>query len=281
MPFTALVDAQTLRAHLDDPAWIVVDCRFDLADTAAGDNAYATSHLPGARYAHLDRDLSGEKTGKNGRHPLPDPTAFAALLASFGATDRSQIVSYDNGGDMFAARFWFLCRWIGHESVAVLDGGLNAWNDAGFPLTADVANVTPGSVTAGAPLDTPLDARAVRDALDTASATLLDARAPDRYAGKTEPLDPVAGHIPTARNHFFKENFAPNGRWKSPEDLRAAYASYGDASRVVNYCGSGVSAAVNLLSMHAAGLKGARIYPGSWSEWCANPNNPTERSESA
>lgn len=278
MSRTALVDAQTLRDHLDDPQWIVVDCRFDLAHIAAGENAYASAHLPGARYAHLDRDLSGEKTGSNGRHPLPDPVGFAALLAAYGASDDSQIIAYDNGGDMFAARFWFLCRWIGHESVAVLDGGLNAWKDAGFPLTTDVPKPTRGRIAVGNPLDPPLDARAVRDALDTASATLLDARAPDRYAGATEPLDPVAGHIPTARNRFFKENFAANGRWKSPDELRAAYASYGDASRVVNYCGSGVSAAVNLLSMHAAGLKGARIYPGSWSEWCANPNNPTEKS---
>lgn len=278
MSRTALVDAQTLRDHLDDPQWIVVDCRFDLAHIAAGENAYASAHLPGARYAHLDRDLSGEKTGSNGRHPLPDPVGFAALLAAYGASDASQIIAYDNGGDMFAARFWFLCRWIGHESVAVLDGGLNAWKDAGFPLTTDVPKPTRGRIAVGNPLDQPLDARAVRDALDNASATLLDARAPDRYAGATEPLDPVAGHIPTARNRFFKENFAANGRWKSPDELRAAYASYGDASSVVNYCGSGVSAAVNLLSMHAAGLKGARIYPGSWSEWCANPNNPTEKS---
>lgn len=276
--FATLVDAQTVRDRPNDPAWIVVDCRFDLSDTAAGERAYAQAHLPGAHYAHLDRDLSGEKTGSNGRHPLPDPQTFAALLASYGVNDASQIVAYDNGADMFAARFWFLCRWIGHENVAVLDGGLKAWSDAGFPLTADVPSVRPGNVTVGKPLDAALDARAVRDALDTNNATLLDARAPDRYAGKTEPLDPVAGHIPTARNRFFKENFASNGRWKSPEELRAEYGAYGDASRVVNYCGSGVSAAVNLLSMHAAGLKSARIYPGSWSEWCANPNNPTEQS---
>ncbi len=278
MSRTALVDAQTLSDHLEDPQWIVVDCRHDLADHSAGEKAYAAEHLPGARFAHLERDLSGKKTGTNGRHPLPLPNDFAALLGSFGANGSSQIVAYDNGGDMFAARFWFLCRWIGHESVAVLDGGLRAWKDAGFPLTAAVPQPITGSITVGNPLDPPLDARAVRDALDTASATLLDARAPNRYSGETEPLDPVAGHIPTARNHFFKENFAPNGRWKSPDELRADYASYGDASRVVNYCGSGVSAAVNLLSMHAAGLKGARIYPGSWSEWCATPANPTERS---
>jgi len=278
MPLTALVDAQTLRDHLDDPTWIVVDCRHDLTDHSVGEKAYAQSHLPGARFAHLERDLSGEKTGTNGRHPLPQPSDFAALLASFGANDGSQVVAYDDGGDMFAARFWFLCRWIGHEGVAVLDGGLITWKDAGFPLTASLPKPQIGSITVGKPLDPPIDARAVRDALDTASATLLDARAPNRYSGETEPLDPVAGHIPTARNHFFKKNFTPNGRWKSPEELRAEYAAYGDASRVVNYCGSGVSAAVNLLSMHAAGLKGARIYPGSWSEWCANPNNPTEKS---
>lgn len=278
MSRTALVDARTLRDHLDDPQWIVVDCRHDLADHSLGEKAYVREHLPGARFAHLERDLSGEKTGTNGRHPLPQPNDFAALLASFGANDDSQIIAYDNGGDMFAARFWFLCRWIGHESVAVLDGGLTAWKDAGFPLTGEMPKPAVGSITVGKPLDPPLDARAVRDALDDANAMLLDARAPDRYAGVTEPLDPVAGHIPTARNRFFKANFASNGRWKSPDELRAEYASYGDASSVVNYCGSGVSAAVNLLSMHAAGLKGARIYPGSWSEWCANPNNPTEKS---
>ncbi len=187
MPFTALVDAQTLRKHLDDPTWVVVDCRHDLSDHTAGENAYAKEHLPGARFAHLERDLSGKTTGTNGRHPLPDPHHLAALLASFGATDNSQIVAYDAGGDMFAARLWFLCRWIGHESVAVLDGGLRAWNDGGFPLTTDLPKPSRGNVTVGKPLDPPLDARAVRDALDNADATLLDARAPNRYDRTDRP----------------------------------------------------------------------------------------------
>ena len=278
MAFETLVDAQTLREHLDDPRWIVIDCRHDLSDHAAGARAHEREHIPGAYFTRVEDDLSGTKTGTNGRHPLPSPQAFAAHLASLGANDDTQIVAYDNGGDMFASRLWFLTRWIGHDAVAVLDGGIAAWKSAGFPLTdAPPARRAPGHLHARSSSIATLDAAAVRGALANDALTLLDARAPERYAGTVEPLDRVAGHIPGAKNRFYKANFNEDGTFKAPEVLREEFASLGDASRIVNYCGSGVSAAANLLAMHVAGLRDARIYPGSWSEWCATPSNPVER----
>jgi thiosulfate/3-mercaptopyruvate sulfurtransferase len=276
--FETLVDAQTLREHLDDPAWIVIDCRHDLADYSAGARAHEREHILGAYFARVEDDLSGAKTGTNGRHPLPDPQAFAAFLASLGVNDDTQIVAYDNGVDMFASRLWFLARWIGHNAVAVLDGGIAAWKSAGFPLTdARSAQRAPGHVHARPSSIGTLDAAAVRDSLASETLTLLDARAPERYAGTVEPLDRVAGHIPGAKNRFYKANFNDDGTFKAPEVLREEFAWLGDASRVANYCGSGVSAAANLLAMHVAGLRDARIYPGSWSEWCSVPTNPVER----
>jgi thiosulfate/3-mercaptopyruvate sulfurtransferase len=276
--FETLVDARTLREHLDDPAWIVIDCRHDLADHAAGARAHQREHVPGAYFARVEDDLSGGKTGTNGRHPLPEPHAFAAFLASFGVNDDTQIVAYDNGGDMFASRLWFLARWIGHSAVAVLDGGIAVWKSAGFPLTdVEPARRPQGNLHARPSLIGTLDAAAVRDALANDTLTLLDARAPERYAGTIEPLDRVAGHIPGAKNRFYKANFNDDGTFKAPTVLREEFAPLGDAARVANYCGSGVSAAANVLAMHVAGLRGARIYPGSWSEWCSDPTNPVER----
>lgn len=265
--FGTIVGAATLREHLGDARWAIVDCRHSLADFGAGRRAYEAAHIPGAFFADNESDLAGARSGTNGRHPLPDRAAFAAYLRSIGVGDGTQLVAYDAGGDMFAARFWFLARWIGHEAVAVLDGGLAAWEAAGYPTTGGREPAPePGDLEPRTPLDATLDAGAVARAAD---AVLIDARAPERYRGEVEPIDPVAGHIPGARNRWFKENYDADGRFKSPDVLRAELNAYGDPARVVNYCGSGVSAAVNMLAYAIAGLPGARLYPGGWSEWCA------------
>ncbi|HVS46815.1 MAG TPA: sulfurtransferase [Verrucomicrobiae bacterium] len=268
-----LVDVATLAEHLDDPRWVVVDCRHTLADFSAGRREYESAHIPGAFFADVETDLAGVHTGTNGRHPLPGRDDFVALLRRMGVSGDTQLIAYDAGADMFAARLWFLARWVGHRAVAVLDGGWKAWCDADAPGTADVTPKPPhrGTIAAFAPLDGTVNAAAVSRAIGSDDMLLLDARAPERYAGEVEPIDPVAGHIPGARNRWFKSNYDDRGFWKSPERLNAELGAFGESSRVVNYCGSGVSAAVNALAFEIAGLSGARLYPGSWSEWCSTP----------
>ncbi len=273
-----IVSPETLRAHANDPTWIVVDCRHSLQDFSAGRQAYDAGHIPGAFFADVERDLAGAKTGKNGRHPLPNPETFAAFLRSLGTDDATQLVAYDAGGDMYAARFWFLCRWIGHDAVAVLDGGIAAWRERGYPLTTEPAMPRESSGTLAVALkpELVLDASDVLAHLHDGSMTVLDARGGERFRGETEPVDPVAGHIPGARNRPFKENYDERGRLKPPETLHREFAAYGDASRVVHQCGSGISAAANALAMDVAGLHGWRVYPGSWSEWVSDPTRPVE-----
>ncbi len=264
--FDTIVSIREVAERRADPRLILVDCRHGLADFTAGRRAYDEAHLPGAFFADTETDLAGEKTGTNGRHPLPDRDAFVAFLRRNGVNDDTQLVAYDAGADMFAARFWFLMRWIGHEAVAVLDGGYAAWTEAGYPVKADLPQREPGAISARNPLDGTLDA----DALQASDVVLLDARAGERFRGEVEPIDPVAGHIPGARNRWFKENFDESGSWKSPEQLRGELEEHGSPDRIVHYCGSGVSAAVNLLAYKRAGLHGTRAYPGGWSEWCAD-----------
>lgn len=275
---STVVSPQVLREHAGDPQWIVVDCRHNLQDFAAGKRAYAAGHVPGAFFADVEADLAGAKTGTNGRHPLPEPETFAALLRSFGARDETQLVAYDEGGDMYAARFWFLCKWIGHDAVAVLDGGLVAWRALGFPLSIAPAMPpqTLGTLRARLCPELVVGASDVLANLGSPSIRVIDARAGDRFRGEVEPLDAAAGHIPGARNRWFKENFDERGCFKAPERLRDELSSYGPPNAVVHQCGSGVSAAVNALAMERAGLTGWRLYPGSWSEWSADASHPVE-----
>ncbi len=272
-----------LERHLSDPTWIVVDCRHNLQDFSLGRRLYDEGHIPGAFFADFEHELAGEKTGKNGRHPLPDPERFADFLRSLGASDESQIVAYDEGGDMYAARLWFLCRWIGHENAAVLDGGISAWRTLGYPIESGGSPCHPErSERSGASsgLSVRLHPELIVTAddvlahLNSREMLLIDARAGDRYRGEVEPMDPVAGHIPGAQNRWFKESFDEQGRWKSPQRLREEFAQYGEPTRIVHQCGSGVSSAVNALAMERAGLHGSRLYNGSWSEWCADPTRP-------
>jgi thiosulfate/3-mercaptopyruvate sulfurtransferase len=281
MILTALVSTDILAQHLADPDWVVFDCRHDLADPARGRADYASSHIPGARFLSLDKDLSAPKTGKSGRHPLPKPDKLVEKLGRAGVDSRKQVIAYDAQGGAMAARLWWLLRWLGHLPVAVLDGGWNQWIAEGRLQTVEIPKPQPARF-AGKPSKIWVSARYVRTHLGDARTVLVDARAPDRFRGRNETLDPVGGRIPGARNRFYRDNLDANGRFKASETLRQEFVDVlkgSDPQSVVNYCGSGVSACHNLLAMEFAGLRGARLYPGSWSEWCAAPSRPMETGE--
>lgn len=262
--------------------YIVVDCRHDLMDADAGKNAYVAGHIAGAVFAHLDHDLSGAKTDAQGRfcgrHPLPAQADLIVSLRRLGLHDHTQVIAYDAHGGMFAARLWWLLRSLGHEAVAVLDGGLAAWMATGQTLQTEIPTPTLGSLTARPALTRQVDVNAVLANLDAAPAqafVVVDARAPDRFRGENETMDPVGGHIPQARNRFFKDNLQADGCFKPASQLRAEWtAVLGDQPRWVMQCGSGVTACHNLLALEVAGMSGAALYPGSWSEWCSDPGRP-------
>lgn len=279
MPYRTLVDVPTLAAHIDDLDWVTVDCRFSLADTAAGHRAYAAGHIPGARYADLDRDLSGPVTPVTGRHPLPDPAALARRLGGWGIGAGVQVVAYDDTGGTLAARLWWLLRWLGHEQAAVLDGGLGAWKAAGHALTAAAPDPVARTFTGRPRAALEVGTLGVEQALDAGDYVLVDARAAPRFRGEEEPLDPVAGHIPGAVNLPCEGNLDAGGHFRSPAELRQRFAAALGArscTAVIHYCGSGVTACHNLLAMEHVGLGGSRLYPGSWSEWIRDPNRPVQ-----
>jgi thiosulfate/3-mercaptopyruvate sulfurtransferase len=273
---TALVATETLAAHLDDPRWIVFDCRHDLGHPNAGREAYLSSHLPGARFMHMDEDLSGPLTGSNGRHPLPDPATFAAKLGAAGVGRDSQVVAYDAQGGASAARLWWMLRWLGHDAVAVLDGGLGKWRREERPETAALPRITSARFEPQPRANT-VDVDFVASHLRDPTVKLVDARSAERYRGEAEPIDPVAGHIPGSVNRFVGENLATGGVFKPAAQLGAEWQALlagVPAEGIVHSCGSGVAACHNLLAMEIAGLSGSRVYPGSWSEWCADPRRP-------
>jgi thiosulfate/3-mercaptopyruvate sulfurtransferase len=278
--YRTIVSAQELAMHLDDPDWVIFDCRHQLMDHEAGTRAYAQSHIPGARFAHSERDLAGPKSGRNGRHPLPDPRTFILWLGANGVDSGKQVVAYDFAAGSSAARLWWMLRWVGHERVAVLDGGWEGWEKAGLPVTGALPSVRPATFSGQPRSDVWVDVEFVRSHLGDPSVIVLDARAPERFKGITEPIDPVAGHIPGARNRLFKDNLGADGRFKSARELREAFTSVltgADARQIVHQCGSGVSACSNLLAMEIAGLTGSRLYPGSWSEWISDRRRPIAR----
>ena len=278
MPHTTLVSTAELAAHLDDPAWVVFDCRHDLAKPDSGAQEYAASHIPGARFLHLDRDLSAPATGKNGRHPLPDAQAFMRTLGAAGVDARKQVVAYDAQIGVYAARLWWMLRWLGHGNVAVLDGGYAKWTQEGRPVTRAAPRVAPAQF-AGQPRPMSVDADYVLRSIGQPGRMLIDARGPDRFRGENETLDPVGGRIRGALNRFFRDNLDANGCFKPAQDLRQGFAALlGNTppEAVVHSCGSGVSACHNVLAMEIAGFPGSRLYPGSWSEWCSDPSRPRE-----
>jgi thiosulfate/3-mercaptopyruvate sulfurtransferase len=275
--FDSLVDADTLCANLGDPAWRVIDCRHDLLRPDAGEQAYAAGHVPGAVFAHLDRDLSGRRDGSNGRHPLPPADALAERFRQWGIDPQTQIVAYDAGNGQFAGRLWWLARWLGHERVALLDGGWQAALQCGVaPQTSRPAH-PPGRFARQSSRVAAVDAQTVAASLSRGDRLLVDARAPDRYAGQNESIDPVAGHIPGALNRFWQSNLQTDGRFKPAAQLRREFESLlggRSPAELVAQCGSGVTACHHLVALHRAGLAGAALYPGSWSEWIADPARP-------
>lgn len=269
-----LISTQELSEHLGDPSWIVIDTRHDLMDPTKGPKAYAEGHIPGAFFMHVDDDLSAPKTGKNGRHPLPDLATFAAKINERGVAPGMKVVAYDDLSGNYASRLWWMLKWLGHDDVALLDGGWPKWMSEGRPVTKDVPKPRKGSFVPKPHLDDTVDAAFVDRFKESPTITLLDARAAERFRGLKEPIDPVAGHIPGAVNRFWQMNLNPDGTFKAPQQLRAEYDQLlgsADPSRVVHMCGSGVTACHNVFAMELAGLPGGKLYAGSWSEWVADP----------
>jgi thiosulfate/3-mercaptopyruvate sulfurtransferase len=279
MAFRTLISTAALAMHVEEPAWVIVDCRAKLDDLQWGSREHAASHIPGAVYADLTHDLSGPKSGSNGRHPLPDPQVLAQTFSRLGIESGMQVVAYDQENGMFASRLWWLLRWLGHDAVAVLDGGFKKWTAEGRPVESGEVKRAARTFRGTPRPGMTVDVSDVVAHLGDASRRLVDARAAERYRGDTEPIDKVGGHIPGAKNHFFQRNLDEQGLFRTPEQLRETIiASVGDvpADQIVCYCGSGVTACHNLLAFEHAGLTGAKLYAGSWSEWSSDPKRPVE-----
>lgn len=277
-----LVSTADLAAHLDDPLWIVFDCRFTLTDPQAGQRAYAAGHIPGARYADLDADLSAPVGKGSGRHPLPDPQILARKLSDWGVGVNRQVVVYDDSHNSIAVRMWWLLRWLGHPGVAVLDGGWPKWVREKHPTTPQAPTPQHALFPHLPEASQVAHADDILRGLSNSRHLLIDARPERRYTGEYEPLDPVAGHIPGAINWPFEENLDFDGTFLAPEALRENYQALlrGRAPHeVIHVCGSGVTACHNVLAMEIAGLPGSRLYPGSWSEWITDPARPVATGE--
>ncbi|HET8598611.1 MAG TPA: sulfurtransferase [Castellaniella sp.] len=282
-----LIQADALRDRLRRPGCLVFDVRHDLADHEAGRRAYEAGHIPGALYLDHETQLCAPRTGRNGRHPLPERADFAALMRAQGLTARSDVVVYDAGNGMFAVHLWWMLRWLGHESVSVLDGGWAAWQAMGGETetgprapSLSEAQALQGLVLTRQPSMPVVDARAVLANLDEPRFTVLDARAPERFSGQVEPIDPVGGHIPGALNRPFTQNVGDDGRFKPAAQLREEFEALlgGRLDRgIVHQCGSGITACHNVFAMELAGLRGSALYPGSWSEWCCDPERPVAK----
>ena len=283
MTYSTLVSTDTLAAHLDG-SWVIVDCRFDLQNSRWGREQYREAHVPGAVYASLDDDLAGERTGANGRHPVPPVDVLAATFGRLGIDRRSQVVAYDQDSGLYASRLWWSLRYLGHEAVALLDGGWAKWIREGRQTRAGEESRERVTFMPDVRASMRATLADVEARLQEGSTLLVDARGPERFEGRSEPLDRVAGHIPGAVNHFYRWNLSEDGTMLPPAALRALYERLLNGrppSRAVMYCGSGVSACHNLLAMEHAGLEGTSLYPGSWSEWSSDPARPIEKGPSS
>ncbi|RIZ71779.1 MAG: sulfurtransferase [Methylococcales bacterium] len=275
MTYTTLISASLLNQNLNNPNWIIIDCRFSLANYDAGHYAYRHGHIPHACYANLNKDLSAQPTELTGRHPLPDFNLLTKKLGDWGINHQTQVVVYDDAGGAFAGRLWWLLRCLGHDKVAVLNGGIQHWQKLGYALTTSLPCTQPSTFRAYLNCSNWLTARQVENHLAKKDICLIDARSPERYRGEQEPIDPIAGHIPLALNRPLTLNLDKQGLFLSPETLAQQFKALiatTSATQVVHYCGSGVTACHNLLAMEYAGLKGSKIYAGSWSEWISNKN---------
>ena len=280
--YTTLVSTAELAQHLDDPNWVVFDCRFVLTDTEHGRQLYADEHIPGARYAHMDDDLSSPITATSGRHPLPDAATLAHKLGRWGVDADKQVVVYDDSFGSMAVRMWWLLRWLGHDKVALLDGVFPKWKREGRPLTSEAPTITPTEFNMNLCDEMWVDSETVQDTVQNKDYVLIDSRAEERYLAQDEPFDKVAGHIPGAINWPFDENLDISGEYMSPQEIQNMYQDLlKDVSpeHTVLMCGSGVTACHTILAMEHAGLKGAKLYAGSWSEWITDPKRPIATGE--
>ncbi len=279
MPLAQLITAAELAQRLHARDLLILDCRFALEDPTYGERSYKDAHIPGAQFADLEKDLSGPVLpGTTGRHPLPDPEQLLTRLRRWGLDEQSEVVLYDDGPGAFAARAWWLLLWLGkREDVYLLDGGLNAWREAGLPMESTTPVVEPGHFDGNADDSMVIDAARLQEHLHSPELTLLDARALPRFLGEVEPIDPIAGHIPGAVCAPFSENLGSDGRFLDAEQLRGRFNQLLDGKSprtAVAYCGSGVTACHNLFALCLAGYPLATLYPGSWSEWITDPSRP-------
>ena len=280
--FDTIINPQELAANLSDPNWRILDCRFSLNDPKLAETEYLSAHIPGAVYIHLDRDLSGKvNPGVTGRHPLPEVSDLVKTFGTYGIDRGTQVVAYDAmGGALAASRAWWLLRWMGINTVAVLDGGWQNWLQAKLPVRAGREAYLACEFTSDPQYEMLIDTSQVTELIKTRSYHLLDSRSADRYRGENETIDPVAGHIPGAEPVPFSDNLNLDGTFRTPSELQERFKRIlGDvpANQAVFYCGSGVTACHNILSMQLAGLGLSRLYPGSWSEWITDPNRPVAR----
>lgn len=276
--FTTLISTENLAAHLDG-SWAIVDCRYDLRDEHWGGAQYRAGHVPGAVYASLSKDLSSAPTGSNGRHPVPCVEDLEATFGRLGISASTQVAIYDQDSGIFASRMWWTLRYLGHDAAAVLDGGWAKWVREGRPVQSGDEHRAPATFTGRRRKEMRMPLDQVQSALGSGSMLLVDARAPERFEGRNETVDRVAGHIPGAVNHFYKRNLTDEGQMLPPDALRRQFEEVlggRPAEQLVMYCGSGVTACHNLLAMEHAGIHGAKLYPGSWSEWSSDPQRPVE-----
>lgn len=280
--YTTIISVSDLAQHINEKHWLIVDCRFSLNDTNYGRDAFAASHIPNAIYAHLDDDLSGEIIpGKTGRHPLPTLAETSALFSSWGIDANTQVVAYDDKGGAIASRLWWMLQWLGHEKVAVLNGGWQAWQQEDHSTSTETTERTPSQFEAKPKMHFIVDADTVDQIRQDESYVLIDSRAATRYRGEQEPIDPIAGHIPGAHNAPFADNLTADKTFKSAEELRNRFRTIigekGVDRNTVFYCGSGVTACHNILAFRHAGLGDPKLYPGSWSDWITNPDRPVAK----
>ena len=272
-----LINTENLFKHRHDPDWVIFDCRHDLFDPGKGERQYREGHIPGAHFANIDTDLSGDKTGSNGRHPLPSPAAFSAFLARHGVSNTSTIVAYDDVGGQFASRLWWMARWIGLTKIFLLDGGIPKWIAEGRALATDVPAPSPAPLRGNANPLMVWSATELAAHIEDANISVIDARAAERYRGEVEPIDPVAGHIPGALNRFYKANLNADLTFRAADEIKDEFAKLindQSSANVVHYCGSGVTACANIFAMEYAGLPGSKLFAGSWSEWVSDPARP-------
>lgn len=280
MAYETLIEPAALKSQLGAENWCIIDCRFSLADPEAGYREYLAAHIPGALYAHLDNDLSSPVRPGTGRHPLPERTTLQEKFGAWGIDSTTQVIVYDNSGGMMAARLWWLLRWMGHASVALLDGGLPRWQREGHPLTTALPVLTPRTFVPGPPLEQPVSSEELLSRLDDTDHLLIDVRAAERFRGEVEPLDRVAGHIPWAINLPLQNNLDGEGNFLPAAELQHYYANaLGNRAphHIAIMCGSGVTACHTLLALHLAGWHGAKLYAGSWSEWITDPSRPVAK----